>query len=454
MGRVVELPLWLLILVLLFAAVTFASHFLFPSVRWFFRKRAERVVARINHRLPRPIEPFKLARRYDTIQRLTYDAEVLQAISERSRETGIREDVLLEEARDFAREIVPAFSATIYFGLATRLARWLSRALYRVRIVHVDPMVDKLPEDATVVFVINHRSNMDYVLLTYLVSDNAALSFAMGQWARRWPLQRFLRAIGGYFVRAKSHNPLYRKVLARYVQMATREGMTQAVFPEGGLSLDGALRQPKLGILHYIMTAGAEREVIFVPVSFNYDRVLEDRVLIKAGKEGHRRFRVSIRRGFSYGWKLIWRRIRSRDYRFGHAAVVFGTPVGLTQLTRVKGGQGDLTAALAKELMVRIAAGIPVLPVPLVAEALVAGNLTRPDILARVRNRLETLKHAHVYETEDGIEKSVEEALNGLALRKLITLKGDAVSVRDQDVLTYYARSIAHLLPAQKSNKQ
>ena len=54
-------------------------------------------------------------------------------------------------------------------------------------------MVDKLPEDATVVFVINHRSNMDYVLLTYLVSDNAALSFAMGQWARRWPLQRWPR---------------------------------------------------------------------------------------------------------------------------------------------------------------------------------------------------------------------------------------------------------------------
>lgn len=45
MTSTVELPLWLFVLIVLFAAVTFASHFLFPSVRWFFRRRMERVVA-------------------------------------------------------------------------------------------------------------------------------------------------------------------------------------------------------------------------------------------------------------------------------------------------------------------------------------------------------------------------------------------------------------------------
>ena len=33
----------------------------------------ERVVAKVNARLTRPIEPSNLARRYDTIQRLIYD---------------------------------------------------------------------------------------------------------------------------------------------------------------------------------------------------------------------------------------------------------------------------------------------------------------------------------------------------------------------------------------------
>ena len=70
MTTTIELPLWLFVLMVLFAMVTFASHFLFPSVRWFFRRRLERAVKRLNERLTRPIEPFKLARRYDMIQRI------------------------------------------------------------------------------------------------------------------------------------------------------------------------------------------------------------------------------------------------------------------------------------------------------------------------------------------------------------------------------------------------
>ena len=82
MTTTVELPLWLFVLILLFAVVTFASHFLFPSVRWFFRRRLEKAVARLNLRLERPIQPFKLARRYDMIQRLIYDPQVSQAIAQ------------------------------------------------------------------------------------------------------------------------------------------------------------------------------------------------------------------------------------------------------------------------------------------------------------------------------------------------------------------------------------
>ena len=74
MTRTVELPLWALVLILAFAAVTFASHFLFPSVRWFFRRRMERAVTELNKRLDRPIQPFKLARRHDMIQRSAAEA--------------------------------------------------------------------------------------------------------------------------------------------------------------------------------------------------------------------------------------------------------------------------------------------------------------------------------------------------------------------------------------------
>ena len=76
MTRTVAVPLWLLVLILVFAGVTVLSHFLLPSVRWFFRRRLERAVARLNLRLKRPIQPFKLAARHDMIQRLIYDPAV------------------------------------------------------------------------------------------------------------------------------------------------------------------------------------------------------------------------------------------------------------------------------------------------------------------------------------------------------------------------------------------
>ena len=91
-----------------------------------------------------------------------------------------------------------------------------------------------IDRDATVVFVMNHRSNMDYVLVTYLVAKRSALSYAVGEWARVWPLSRLIRAMGAYFIRRKSQNALYRAVLAAYVRLATRAGVTQAMFPEGG----------------------------------------------------------------------------------------------------------------------------------------------------------------------------------------------------------------------------
>ena len=48
MFRPIEVPFWLLILILCFAGASFATHFLFPSVRWFFRRRAEKALARLN----------------------------------------------------------------------------------------------------------------------------------------------------------------------------------------------------------------------------------------------------------------------------------------------------------------------------------------------------------------------------------------------------------------------
>ncbi len=121
------------------------------------------------------------------------------------------------------------------------------------RVPDNDDVNASVSSDATVVFVMNHRSNMDYVLVTYLAAHASALSYAVGEWARVWPLSFLIKSMGAYFISRKSRGALYRKVLARYVQMATQAGVTQAIFPEGGLSLDGKLMPPKMGLLSYVV---------------------------------------------------------------------------------------------------------------------------------------------------------------------------------------------------------
>jgi len=315
MTQLVELPLWLLVLILAFATVTFASHFLFPSVRWFFRKRLERAVERLNARLERPIEPFKLARRYDMVQRLSYDPEVARAIAEHAEEEGIPEQVAFEKARRYAKEIVPRFSATAYFGFGIWIAKLLSRAFYRVRLGAFDEArLKEIDPDATIVFVMNHRSNMDYLLVTWLAAERSHLSYAVGEWARVWPLRTLIRSMGAYFIRRKSRNTLYRKVLARYVRMATDGGVTQAMFPEGGLSLNGEVGAAKLGLLSYVVQGFDPetcRNVVFIPVAMNYDRVLEDRVLVNADIKGHRKF------GLKFKYVVVWSAgVSDRFYRW------------------------------------------------------------------------------------------------------------------------------------------
>ncbi|WP_432449126.1 1-acyl-sn-glycerol-3-phosphate acyltransferase [Aliiroseovarius marinus] len=457
MTRSVELPLWLLVLILAFATVTFASHFLFPSVRWFFRKRLERAVAQLNERLERPIEPFKLARRYDMVQRLSYDPEVAKAIADHARKAGIPEQVAFEKAQRYAREIVPRFSATAYFGFGIWLAKLLSRAFYRVRLGAFDEArLSEIDADATVVFVMNHRSNMDYVLVTWLAAERSHLSYAVGEWARVWPLRTLIRSMGAYFIRRKSRNNLYRKVLSRYVRMATDGGVTQAMFPEGGLSLNGEVGAPKLGLLSYILqdfTPGESRNVVFIPVAMNYDRVLEDRVLVSADIKGSRRFGLRFKYVARHVGRHVWQRVTGRFHRFGYASVSFGDPVSLVDYMGARPAD-EVVEPLAEELMARIRDVVPVLPVPVVSAILLEGDgRSRDEIVARFDALVSGMEAqgAHVHIPRSDMGYAAEVGLRELSLRKLIRSTGDGdsmiyhVNKPDRLILAYYANSIAHL---------
>ncbi|MEP2890378.1 1-acyl-sn-glycerol-3-phosphate acyltransferase [Tateyamaria sp.] len=440
----VEIPLWLFVMMVLFATVTFASHFLFPSVRWFFRRRLERAVKKLNKRLTRPIEPFKLARRHDMIQRIIYDPEVTKAIVTHARENDVPENVAFEKARGYARETVPSFSAVAYFSFGTRVARWLANALYDVRTSpNNDATLKQIDPEAAVMFVMNHRSNMDYMLVTYLAARASALSYAVGEWARVWPLSLLIKAMGAYFIRRTSRGQLYRKVLARYVQMAVQGGVTQAIFPEGGLSVTGRLMHLKMGLLSYAVDGFDPdgRDIVFVPVSINYDRVLEDRVLIAADQRGDRRFGARISVVMAAIVRLLWSWLRRRYRKFGVASVAFGEPVSLAGL-----GRDVSIDTLADTLRSRINDVTPVLNVPLVARVLLKadGPMTQEDLIKQVLNA-----RSSGGKDEPGSIPDVVRACQDMELRGMITdtRAGWIIAPEERAMLQFYANSIAELYP-------
>ena len=93
------------------------------------------------------------------------------------------------------------------------------------------------------------------------------------------------KSFGSYFIRRRYREPLYHTVLEQYVQLITRNGVTQGVFPEGGLTRDGKLRAGKVGLIDYVLGVArdpdCERRLVIIPVALNYDRVLEDRSLLR-----------------------------------------------------------------------------------------------------------------------------------------------------------------------------
>ena len=454
----IEIPVWVVWIAGLLACAGLLDRVLVPSVGWYLRRRLNRAINRLNTRLELKIPPFKLTKRRIMIDRLAHDPKVIEAVLEHVAQEGMPYPVAERRAYHYAREIVPGFSAFAYFAFGTRLARWLSKALYRVRLGYADEdALNRIDEKATVVFVMNHRSNMDYLLVTYLAARRSALAYAVGEWARVWPLKQLIRSMGAYFIRRKSRNQLYRRVLARYVQMAVDGGVAQAVFPEGGLSRDGRLKPAKLGLISYIVAGfdpDGERDVVFVPVGLNYDRVLEDRVLMATGAGERAGWVLKVMTFVRFMARHFWLRLARRFRRFGYASVYFSAPLSLKTYLRDNPGKGreTMTRQLGRELTLRMGRAVPVLPVPLIARVLVASGaerIGRSDLVEAARGELRGLLDAGAYThiPAGNLAQALDIGINQLKLRRVLRDDGDgfAVNMKERQLLEYYANSIAHL---------
>ncbi|MGI9260891.1 MAG: 1-acyl-sn-glycerol-3-phosphate acyltransferase [Woeseiaceae bacterium] len=428
--------------------------------------RRQQLVDEANSRLLLPVPEFALTARDEIIDRLMREPELVDYIEASAAQQVGEKEELVAKARQFAAEIGPRFSLFFYFRLGYFLARTLIRLHFRVRAYSVhDAALRAIPSTATVILVSNHRSNFDPLVITYLASKRSTIALSAGEWARLWPLHHLVRAGGGFVVDRTANDPLYRQVLAAYVRLSAAAGLHQAFFPEGELSRDGKMSAPKLGFLNYYCRACSEdRDIVFVPVGINYDRIPEDRRLVRStGGFENPRTTFLVGSSLRYLLSVLTMPFRRREHRYGHACVAFEAPLSLHAWLRdhdiaiselKKPDRYTWLPGFAADLMQRCAQQIPAPPVVLVAYVICDGaeqQLWSVDALkkavAGLAERLAAIGRKPF--TVDDIEDPVSFALEMLMHNKLVHRDRHGnylASKTERPVLEYYADSIAHLL--------
>ena len=436
-----------------------------------------RTATRTLHRFGVRVNRYKLTRKAHVRGALLNDGRVAAAVREHARTSGQPEVIVWRRVNEYIDEIVPYFNILAYYRLGYPASRIVLNLLYKVSVDYEDlPALEALPGDSAVIYLANHRSNADYVLLGYALAGDVSISYAVGEWARAFPLEYVFKSFGSYFIRRRYREPLYHTVLERYVQLVTANGVTQGIFPEGGLTRDGTLRPAKIGLLDYMI--GAAREdpslagrLTIIPVALNYDRVLEDRTLLRELRmqQGERTTSrlTQLSEVGSYVASNLGRLATGRWKRYGRAAVTFGAPIRIQpwlEQQRQRSNEVDFwnlpkadrlarVQALADSVMTRIGAIIPVTPVPLACAAIQSfegGFISRSALLGRMAEMRDALVelNAKVLRADRSIEETFERACRMLVMRRILVAEGNgfAVMPRQRELVSYYANSIVHLL--------
>ncbi len=416
------------------------------------------------------IDRFKLASRRHVRQQLMDDDVIAEAVQRHAEENGTPQHDAWRRVDSYIREIVPFFNVVAYYQVGYRAAGWLLHLFYKTSVDFEDARArERLPRNAVLVYVMNHRSNADYVLVSYALAGQVAISYAVGEWARAFPLELVFKAFGSYFIRRRFREPLYHTVLERYVQLISREGVTQGIFVEGGLTRDGRLRVPKVGLLDYVLGIGRDpayaARLHVVPVAVNYDRVLEDRSLLReldvqSGGRPAPRAAQAVEVGKYVLWnasRILFRRWK----RYGRAAVMVGAPVPLAHWFREHPDLFSLdrhdrlaqVQALCDDILARVGGLVPVTPVPLVCAAIQSFDsdfIPKAALLERIEEMQGVLHelNARVLATDQDPGEILSRAWRMLSMRRVIAEEGQGYLVlpRGRPLVSYYANSIAHLL--------
>ena len=322
-------------------------------------------------------------------------------------------------------------------------------------------------KEKVIVYVPCHRSHFDYLLLSYICYENNVQlpHIAAGINLNMPIVGPILRRGGAFFLRRSFRgNRLYAAVFDAYLDQLLSRGYSIEYFVEGGRSRTGRLLSPKGGML--AMTVGSyirnpKRPVVFMPVYFGYERLIEgDSFISELG--GAEKQKESL-------FGLI-RSIKSLREDFGRVYVNIGEPIELNDvLDRVEpkwrdlsadDGErppwtGDVVEELGKSIMGGINSAAAVTPISLLAYVLLATpkqTIGAAELRAQLQLSLDLLQRFHYSDsvtipdwTPDEIIAHGEK-LN--AISRTTHPMGDVIHMTEKTavLLTYFRNNITHLL--------
>lgn len=225
------------------------------------------------------------------------------------------EDALLEKiVSRYANEIAGNFKPNSYRFTREVVKFWFQRLLNGARVkkfgaffrnqytlrdkIHVVgkvKMLRALAKKGTVVMVPTHFSNLDSILIGWVIHSVGLPAFIYGAGLNLFNIKifaYFMNSLGAYKVDRRKKNLPYLETLKMYSNQAIQKGAHSLFFPGGTRSRSGLIeKQLKLGLLSTAIeaqrnlyqqtTEGEVRKIFVVPVTLNYNFVLEAPDLIE-----------------------------------------------------------------------------------------------------------------------------------------------------------------------------
>jgi glycerol-3-phosphate O-acyltransferase len=409
-----------------------------------------------------------LSHRRNLIEAMVASPPVRDAIAEESGRLGVATAATEGRARKFAWEIASDFSYPVVRAMELLLDRVWRRLFDRVEVHHADELAKTAPGKG-LVYLPNHRSHLDYLLLSYLVHAQGLAPPHIAAGANlNFPLVGPLLRRGGAFFLRRSFKgePLYAAVFREYLHTMLARGFPIAYFIEGGRSRSGRTLAPKGGLLGMTIESFMRehpRPLLLVPMYFSYEKLLEGRALI-AELEGQPKERESL--------GALARVARNLRREYGSVYTNFGEPLSMDQFLDQEApgwqalqGQAQrdtarqLTLPLARLVAQRINSAVVINPINLFAMAIVPsprhalderGLVQQIDWLKNIASRLPYAPSAVL--TADAPEAAIAQALAlGFAARVAHPL-GDVITVPEKQVstLNYLRNNVLHAyaLPA------